>query len=83
MADLLVDGDEEDDEEVVALRLRLVMQYCEGGTLKEGLKAGRFSSLPNGGPAPPPVSLSTEAPAPPPASPSGSTRPVSGSMISG
>ncbi|KXZ49995.1 hypothetical protein GPECTOR_18g150 [Gonium pectorale] len=33
-----------DDAEVTALQLKLVMQYCDGGTLKAALQRGHFSS---------------------------------------
>ncbi|KXZ49997.1 hypothetical protein GPECTOR_18g152 [Gonium pectorale] len=45
-----------DDAEVTALQLKLVMQYCDGGTLKAALQRGHFSSRP---PPVPPSSVSS------------------------
>ncbi|KXZ49996.1 hypothetical protein GPECTOR_18g151 [Gonium pectorale] len=47
-----------DDAEVTALQLKLVMQYCDGGTLKAALQRGHFSSR---SPPAPPSPLGREA----------------------
>ncbi|PNH12604.1 putative serine/threonine-protein kinase [Tetrabaena socialis] len=41
---------DDSDSSVVAMQLRLVMEYCDGGTLKDALKAGMFG-VPLGRPA--------------------------------
>ncbi|KAG2428392.1 hypothetical protein HYH02_014408 [Chlamydomonas schloesseri] len=46
-----------DDDGTTTVRLRLVMEYCEGGTLKEALLQGLFDSEP-------PAAASTLTPAP-------------------